>query len=273
MSSAQRSVTVPRLNAMKQQGERITSLTAYDASLARVMADAGVDVVLVGDSLGMVVQGHDTTLPVTLEEMIYHTGCVARGLAQSEARRPLLLSDLPFMSYASIDQALHSAARLMKEGGAEMVKLEGGAAQVSVVQALSRQGIPVCAHLGLTPQSVHKLGGYRVQGREAEAAERMLADAQALSAAGADLLILECVPQDLAARITRELPIPVIGIGAGLLCDGQVLVSTDVLGLSAQPPRFAQDFSQTHGAPQAAIRAFIDAVRSGAFPTEEHSFR
>ncbi|MDD2893693.1 MAG: 3-methyl-2-oxobutanoate hydroxymethyltransferase [Halothiobacillaceae bacterium] len=276
MTSPQRPISVTTLAAMKRRGERITCLTAYDASLARVMTEAGVDMILVGDSLGMVVQGHDTTLPVTLDEMIYHSRCVARGMAQTQAqtsaRQPLLLVDLPFMSYASVEQALHSAARLMKEGGAQMVKLEGGAAQVAVVQALTAQGIPVCAHLGLTPQSVHKLGGYKVQGREASAAEAMLHDALALQQAGADTLILECIPSTLAARISHELAIPVIGIGAGADCDGQVLVTTDVLGLSAQPPRFARDYTQTHGAPTLAIRAFIEDVRAGVFPQPEQCF-
>lgn len=272
MTSPQRPVSVTTLAAMKRRGERITCLTAYDASLARVMSEAGVEVILVGDSLGMVVQGHDTTLPVTLDDMIYHSRCVARGVAQAVGRKPLLLVDLPFMSYASVEQALHSAARLMKEGGAQMVKLEGGAAQVAVVQALTAQGIPVCAHLGLTPQSVHKLGGYKVQGREAEAAEAMLRDALALQQAGADMLILECIPSSLAARMRAALLIPVIGIGAGAECDGQVLVITDVLGLSAQPPRFALDYAQTHGAPRQAIAAFIDDVRGGRFPQAEQCF-
>ena len=272
MTSPQRPVSVTTLAAMKRRGERITCLTAYDASLARVMTEAGVDMILVGDSLGMVVQGHDTTLPVTLDEMIYHSRCVARGMGQTQARQPLLVVDLPFMSYARVDQALHSAARLMKEGGAQMVKLEGGAAQVAVVQALTAQGIPVCAHLGLTPQSVHKLGGYKVQGREADAAEAMLHDALALQQAGADTLILECIPSPLAERISKELHIPVVGIGAGAECDGQVLVSTDVLGLSAQPPRFALDYAQIHGAPRQAIAAFIDDVRAGRFPQAAQCF-
>lgn len=276
MSKQQRPVSVTTLAAMKTRGERITCLTAYDASLARVMTDLGVDIILVGDSLGMVVQGHDTTLPVTLDEMIYHSRCVARGMAQAHAqtraRLPLLLVDLPFMSYASVDQALHSAARLMKEGGAQMVKLEGGAAQAATVRALSAQGIPVCAHLGLTPQSVHKLGGYKVQGRRAAEAETMVQDAQALQQAGADLLLVECIPSTLAARLRQTLDIPLIGIGAGADCDGQVLVITDVLGLSAQPPRFARDYAETHGSPVRAIRAFIEDVRAGTFPQAEHAF-
>ncbi|MEW5838483.1 MAG: 3-methyl-2-oxobutanoate hydroxymethyltransferase [Pseudomonadota bacterium] len=272
MSKQARPISITSLNAMKARGERIVCLTAYDASLARVMSEAGVDVILVGDSLGMVVQGHDSTLPVTLDEMIYHSRCVARGMAQATGRKPLLMVDMPFMSYASVELALHSAARLMKEGGAQMVKLEGGAAQVVTVQALAAQGIPVCAHLGLTPQSVHKLGGYKVQGREDAAAERMLHDAQALQQAGADLLIVECIPAALAARLRQALAIPLIGIGAGADCDGQVLVSTDILGLSAQMPRFACNYAESHGAPTQAIAAFVAEVRSGAFPQVQHGF-
>ena len=247
-------------------------LTAYDFPMASFIDQAGVDIVLVSDAVGTVGNGRSEAVSVTVDEMIYHSRCVARGMAQTQARQPLLLVDLPFMSYASVEQALHSAGRLLKEGGAQMVKLEGGAAQVVVVQALTAQGIPVCAHLGLTPQSVHKLGGYKVQGRETAAAATMLQDAQALQQAGADALILECIPSTLAARISRELVIPVIGIGAGADCDGQVLVATDVLGLSAQPPRFARDYAQTHGAPTLAIRAFIEDVRAGTFPQPEQCF-
>ncbi|MFZ5537395.1 MAG: 3-methyl-2-oxobutanoate hydroxymethyltransferase [Pseudomonadota bacterium] len=266
-----RPLTLVDLRGMKSRGERMVCLTAYDASLARLVEAAGAEMVLVGDSLGMVVQGHDTTLPVTLDEVIYHTRCVARGL-RSVAGRAVLIADLPFMSYATPEQALHSAARLMKEGGAQVVKLEGGEPQLETVQALSRQGIPVCAHLGLTPQSVHKLGGYRVQGRDPKAAQAMLEDAVALEAAGADLLILECIPSPLAEAITRALTIPVIGIGAGPACDGQVLVSYDLLGLTPRPPKFARNYAQSHGAPDQALKAFVDDVRSGAFPGPEHGF-
>lgn len=262
-----RPLTLLDLREMKARGERICCLTAYDASLARLIEAAGAEVVLVGDSLGMVVQGHTTTLPVTLEEIIYHTRCVTKGLSHA-----LLMADLPFMSYATPEQALTSAARLMKEGGAQVVKLEGGEPQLETVRALSRQGIPVCAHLGLTPQSVHKLGGFRVQGRDPQAAEAMLQDARSLEAAGADLLILECVPSSLAAQITRSLTIPVIGIGAGPACDGQVLVSYDLLGLTAKVPRFACNYAERHGEPLKALRAFIDDVRRGAFPQPEHCF-
>jgi 3-methyl-2-oxobutanoate hydroxymethyltransferase len=266
-----RPLTLVDLRGMKSRGERMVCLTAYDASLARLVEAAGAELVLVGDSLGMVVQGHDTTLPVTLDEVIYHTRCVARGL-RSVAGRAVLIADLPFMSYATPEQALHSAARLMKEGGAQVVKLEGGTPQLETVQALSRQGIPVCAHLGLTPQSVHKLGGYRVQGRDPKAAQAMLEDAVALEAAGADLLILECIPSPLAEAITRALAIPVIGIGAGPACDGQVLVSYDLLGFTARPPKFARNYAMIHGSPDKALKAFVDDVRSGAFPGPEQCF-
>ncbi len=266
-----RPLTLVDLRGMKSRGERISCLTAYDASLARLVDEAGAELVLVGDSLGMVVQGHETTIPVTLDEMVYHSRCVARGLT-SASRRAVLIADLPFMAYATPEQALQSAARLMKEGGAQVVKLEGGAPQLETVQALGRQGIPVCAHLGLTPQSVHKLGGYRVQGRAPEAAEAMLKDAVALEQAGADLLILECIPSELAERITRALAIPVIGIGAGPACDGQVLVSYDLLGFTARPPKFARNYAAEHGAPDRALKAFVDEVRGGIFPRPENGF-
>ncbi|RMG52444.1 MAG: 3-methyl-2-oxobutanoate hydroxymethyltransferase [Gammaproteobacteria bacterium] len=263
----QPAVTVTRLHAMKEDGERIVMLTAYDASFARVLDAAGVDVVLVGDSLGMVVQGHDSTVPVTVDDMVYHARAVSRGL-----QRALLLVDMPFMSYAEPRAALANAARLMQEGGAQMVKLEGDALQVDTVRYLSERGIPVCAHLGLTPQYIHKLGGYRVQGRDEDAAAKMLADARALEAAGADLLLLECVPQGLAERITGAMGIPVIGIGAGAACDGQVLVLHDLLGVSPRLPRFARDFLAEGGSIEGAVKAYVDAVRAGAFPAEAESF-
>ena len=260
-------VTVTRLRDMKAAGERIAMLTAYDAGFARVLDAAGVDVVLVGDSLGMVVQGHDSTVPVTVDDMIYHARAVARGL-----QRALLLVDMPFMSYAEPRSALANAARLMQEGGAQMVKLEGDALQVDTVRHLSERGVPVCAHLGLTPQYVHKLGGYRVQGRDEAAAAKMLADARALEAAGADLLLLECVPQALARRITEAMGIPVIGIGAGPDCDGQVLVLHDLLGITPRLPRFARDFLAGDGSIEGAVRDYVAAVREGRFPSGEESF-
>jgi len=225
--SSRKPVQLPALLAMKDAGEKIAVLTAYDATFAHCLDAAGVDVVLVADSLGMVLQGHDSTLPVTLDDMVYHTASVRRGL-----HAPLLIADLPFLTYADADRAIEAAGCLMGEGGARMVKLEGAGEVIEITRRLVGLGIPVCAHLGLTPQSVHALGGYRVQGREAEAAERLRADARALEDAGAGLLVLECVPRALAARVTAELTIPTIGIGAGPDCDGQVLVLHDMLGIT-----------------------------------------
>ena len=258
-------VTVRHLRRMKAEGRRIVALTAYDASFAAVLDEGGVDVVLVGDSLGMVVQGHDSTVPVTLDDMVYHARAVARG-----CRRALRVVDMPFGTYGSPAAAYAAAVRLMQEGGAQVVKLEGGAVQREVVRHLSERGVPVCAHLGLTPQWVHKLGGYRLQGREREAAERMAAEAKLLEAAGAELLVLECVPAALAARIRRELAIPVIGIGAGPDCDGQVLVLYDLLGLT-RAPRFARDFLAGRGSVREAVTAYCQAVRDGRFPGPEET--
>lgn len=267
MTSATK-VTVPGLKKLKAEGQRITMLTAYDASFARLVDAAGVDCVLVGDSLGNVIQGLDNTLGVTVADMVYHVAAVRRGL-----ERALLVADLPFLSYHDRASALNSAGLLMR-AGAEMVKLEGGAAQVSQVSALVEQGIPVCAHLGLTPQHVHQLGGYRVQGRDASAAERLRQDAQALEQAGATLLVLECVPAELAREVTDSLTIPVIGIGAGPRVDGQVLVLYDVLGISPSPrPRFVKDFMQAQGDIPAALAAYVEAVQSGDFPAAEHIYR
>ncbi len=261
-------VTVPALGKMKADGQPITMLTAYDASFARLVDSAGVDCVLVGDSLGNVIQGLDSTLGVSVDHMVYHVTAVRRGLD-----RALLIADLPFLSYHDRASALSSAGRLMR-AGAEMVKLEGGAVQIPQVSALVEQGIPVCAHLGLTPQHVHQLGGYRVQGRDAYAAERLRADAHALEQAGATLLVLECVPAELAREVTDALTIPVIGIGAGPQVDGQVLVLYDVLGISPSPrPRFVKDFMQGQVDISAALAAFVDAVRAGVFPAAEHTYR
>ncbi|MFZ5592776.1 MAG: 3-methyl-2-oxobutanoate hydroxymethyltransferase [Pseudomonadota bacterium] len=261
-------VTVTTLRDMKRKVEKFACLTAYDAAFARLIDEAGVEVILVGDSLGMVIQGRGTTVPVTMDDMVYHSQCVARGCG-----RALLMVDMPFMSYAILEQALRNAARLMQEGGAHIVKLEGGAEQAGIVRQLAERGVPVCAHLGLQPQSVHKLGGYRVQGRDAAAAQRMCDDALALAAAGADLLLLECVPAPLAARITQSVDVPVIGIGAGPACDGQVLVLHDMLGItSGKRPKFSRDFMQDNPTPQAAIAAYAHAVKSGAFPGPEHTF-
>ena len=261
-------ITVTSLRGMKQAAEKIAVLTAYDASFAHILDEAGVEILLVGDSLGMVVQGRETTLPVTLDDMIYHTRMVAAG-----SQRALIMADMPFMSYANPQQALENAGRLMKEGGAHMVKLEGGAPLVETVRGLSAYGIPVCAHLGLLPQSVHKLGGYRVQGKDAESAEHMLLDARAMEAAGADVLLLECVPATLAVEIAAALEIPVIGIGAGPGVDAQVLVLYDMLGITpGKRPRFSQDFLQQGGDIRAAVTAYVQAVKSGAFPAAEQSF-
>lgn len=261
--------TIATLMQMKQEGEKITMLTSYDASFTRVLEAAGVDSILVGDSLGMVIQGQESTLPVSVEEMVYHTRCVARG--RSEA---LLIADMPFMSYSTADTALRNASYLMKEGGAHMVKLEGGAPQLETVRQLTMHGIPVCAHLGLQPQSVHKLGGYRVQGKDQESAREIKEDAMALEAAGAQMLVLECVPQALAAEITRLLKIPVIGIGAGVDCDGQVLVVYDMLGItSGRRPRFVKDFLKETGSVPEAVSAYVQAVKEKRFPAEEHSFK
>ncbi|HDP89787.1 MAG TPA: 3-methyl-2-oxobutanoate hydroxymethyltransferase [Thioalkalivibrio sp.] len=264
-----RRTTVTRLQKLKAEGEKIACLTAYDASFARALDAAGVDVILVGDSLGMVVQGHDTTVPVTVEDVLYHTRCVARG-----CERALLMADMPFMSYPTPERALDNAARFLQEGGAQMVKLEGGAAQEATVRLLALNGIPVCAHLGLKPQSIHKLGAYRVQGREAAAADAMVRDALALAEAGADLLLLECVPSALADRIRDAVTIPVIGIGAGAGCDGQILVLHDVLGLTGagDMPRFAKDFLAGNDGIEAAVRDYVEQVKAGRFPAAEHAF-
>ena len=261
-------VTVKSLLEMRSAGHKLSCLTCYDASFARLLESAGVEVLLVGDSLGMVVQGQESTLPVTLDEMIYHTRNVARG-----RRRALILADMPFMSYRSPALALESAGRLMKEGGAHMVKLEGGASQLETVRQLTALGIPVCGHLGLLPQSVHKLGGYRVQGRDSDSAAKIRQDAIDLERAGVDLLVLECVPSTLAAEITQQLNIPVIGIGAGPATDGQVLVLYDILGMHDDPPRFVQNFLLQGGSIQQALRVFVQAVRDGSFPAPEQSYR
>lgn len=289
-----RTITTASLLALKQRGERIACLTCYDAAFAQVLERAGVEVLLVGDSLGMVVQGQPTTVPVTLEQMVYHSRCVSRM-----AERSLVIADMPFMSYATPERAVEAAARLMGEGGATMVKLEGGGLLVDTVARLTAFGAPVCAHLGLLPQSIHQLGGYRVQGREAADAERIEADALALQDAGASLLVLECVPSALAAALAQRLRIPVIGIGSGNASDGQVLVLHDVLGLTpGTAPRFSKNFlaeiaaataaatdTETAAGPtattsasvhsafgiEAAIKAYVEAVKSGAFPAPEHT--
>ena len=261
-------VNVATLGRMKAQGEKIASLTCYDASFAALVDESGADVVLVGDSLGMVIQGHDTTVPVTLDHVIYHCKAVARGLL-----RPFLMADMPFMTYTSREQALQNAVRLMQEGGAKMVKLEGGAGQVEIVEFLASHDIAVCAHLGLKPQSVHKTGGFRVQGREEAAAEQMKRDAKALQDAGADVVLLECIPSQLGAEITAGLHVPVIGIGAGPDTDGQILVLYDVLDITpGRKPRFVHNYMAGHDSPLAALKSFVEAVKSRAYPAPEHCF-
>jgi 3-methyl-2-oxobutanoate hydroxymethyltransferase len=262
------SITINRLYEMKQSGEKIAVLTAYDASFATLLADSGVEVLLVGDSLGTVVQGGRHTLAVTVDDMVYHTRIVAKAAAE----RCLVVADMPFMSYATPERAMGAAARLMGEGGAQVVKLEGGAWLCATVEQLTTRGVPVCAHLGLTPQSVHKLGGYKVQGRSGDAARTMVADARALEAAGAGLLVLECIPAQLAAEIAGAVEMPVIGIGAGPGCDGQVLVLHDLLGVSGRSPRMSRNFLEGNGTVQAAVKAYVAAVKSGEFPGPEQSF-
>lgn len=255
---------LPQLLKKVEAGEKLAVLTGYDASFARLMARAGVDIILVGDSLGMTVQGHATTLPVTLEQMVYHTEAVARA-----ATGVFVMADLPFGAYQqSPEQAFAASARLLAAGG-NMVKLEGGAVMVESVAFLAARGIPVCGHLGLLPQSVNQTG-YRAQGRERKAADQLIRDATALEAAGAQMLVLEAIPSLLAAEVTRAVRIPTIGIGAGAQCDGQVLVLHDAVGLTEKPPRFAKNFMLGAGEIEAALKAYVQAVKSGAFPAAEH---
>jgi 3-methyl-2-oxobutanoate hydroxymethyltransferase len=261
-------VNMSTLRRMKAEGEPIACLTAYDASFARLVDMGGTDVVLVGDTLGMVIQGHDTTVPVTVEDVVYHTQMVARGLTHA-----FLVADLPFMSYATPEQALDNSARLMQEGGAMMVKLEGGRGQVAVVEYLAQHDIPVCAHVGLKPQSVHKIGGFRVQGRDTTAAEKMRDDAVALQQAGADVVLLECVPNELGQMITEALEVPTIGIGAGPFVDGQILVLYDMLGVTqGRMPRFVKNFMEGRDSPLDAIKAYVAAVKDRSYPAKEHCF-
>lgn len=261
-------ITLRDLRQWKQSGQKFAALTAYDYSFAHLFERQQIPVLLVGDSLGMTLQGHNSTLPVTLDDLVYHTTLVRRG-----APNTLLLADLPFMSYATPLQACDSAAHLMR-AGANMVKLEGGAWLCDTVRCLTERGVPVCAHLGLTPQSVNIFGGYRVQGREAAAAEQLLSDALALEQAGAQLLVLECVPQALATLVTQQLTLPVIGIGAGNQTDGQILVMHDALGITAgHLPRFSKNFLQEGGSIAQAIALYRQQVADGLFPDEQHSYQ
>jgi 3-methyl-2-oxobutanoate hydroxymethyltransferase len=272
-SAPRKRLTVTDFRNMKAAGEKIAMVTAYDATLARLVDEAGADAILVGDSLGMVVQGHDSTLPVTLEHMIYHAAAVRRGLARSSGRAHVT-ADLPFGSYqASPEDGVRSAMRLVAEGGAEAVKLEGGAEYSEAIRRIVRAGVPVMGHLGLTPQSVHRMGGYVVQGKDNEDAGRLLRDARALEAAGCFAVVLECVPAELARFITGQLGIPTIGIGAGPSCDGQVLVVNDLLGLDrAFKPKFVKQFAEAGGVVAGAVGAYAAEVRAGTFPDEAHSF-
>lgn len=273
-------MTLPRLAAMCEAGERIAMLTCYDASFAALCDRAGVDVLLVGDSLGMVIQGESSTLPVTLEQMRYHVACVARGLANGGGKA-WLIGDLPFGTYHASPAAAYQSAATLMQSGAHMVKIEGAGRDndwvVETIAFITARGIPVCGHLGLTPQSVHQLGGYRLQAKVDESAGRLLADARAIEAAGATMLVLEMVPAPLAARVTDALHIPTIGIGAGAQCDGQVLVLHDMLGVyPGRRPRFVKDFVHAEDGSardaEGAVRAYVEAVRDGSFPGAEHRF-
>ena len=263
------SVTVAQLSAMKDRGERISCLTVYDYSFAHILEQAGVDILLVGDSLGMVIQGHETTLPVSMADVLYHTQCVSRGCNDA-----LVVADMPFGSYQGSPQsAFENAVRLVGEGGAHMVKIEGGTAMAETVTFLVDRGIPVCGHIGLTPQSVNQLGGFRVQGREEPAAEALRRDARNLAEAGASLLIIEAIPAQLAKSITDSVSIPTVGIGAGPDTDGQVLVLYDVLGLfPRKSPKFSKDFLEGKGSVLEAVKVFVEDVRARRFPGPEHSF-
>lgn len=262
-----KAVTVPSLLAMRDAGEKIAMLTCYDASFAALMDHCGVDILLVGDSLGNVVQGHSTPLPVTLADIVYHTACVARGNQSA-----LLVADMPFGTYGTPHSAFENAVALM-QAGAQMVKLEGGAWLVDTVKFLVERGVPVFAHLGLTPQSVHQLGGFRVQGKTAESVARLKADATALQAAGASLLLLEAIPASLGEELTDMLTIPTVGIGAGQDCSGQVLVMHDMLNVSpGKKARFVRNFMEGQTSIEGAVRAYIQAVKTGAFPAPEHGY-
>jgi len=262
-------VTIQTLRQMKERGEKIAMLTAYDATFAKLLDEAGADVLLVGDSLGMVVQGHETTLPVTLEEIAYHCRAVVRG-----ARRAHVVGDMPFMSYqASYEQGVTNAGRLMKEGNCHSVKLEGGAVHAELVQRLVAAGIPVMGHIGLTPQSFHQLGGFKVQGRDVGGRERLLSDALILEQAGAYAIVLEAIPADIARDITQRVGVPTIGIGAGAHCDGQVLVCYDALGMDETfKPRFVRRYETLGAKIKEAVTHYVEDVRSGAFPSDAESF-
>ncbi|WP_031433757.1 3-methyl-2-oxobutanoate hydroxymethyltransferase [Methylomarinum vadi] len=261
-----KALSVVDLAEMKRAGEKICCLTAYDASFGALLDRTGIDLILVGDSLGMVVQGQESTVPVSVEDMVYHCRCVTRA-----RKRAFVVADLPFMSYATVEMAAQNAARLLQAGGAQMVKLEG--AHIEIIRFLVEQGVPICGHLGLLPQFINQLGGYRVQGKQPQVAEQMLADAHKVEQAGASLLVLECVPATLAARIARELTIPVIGIGAGADCDGQVLVLYDILNIDVgRKPRFFKNFMTGVGSIEEAVRQYRHQVKAGMYPAPEHCY-
>src|SRR5882672_3279193 len=261
-------VRINTLAQMRAAGEKIACITAYDASFGALVDAAGVDVVLVGDSLGMVIQGHDTTVPVTMDQMVYHCAAVARGVQHA-----FLMADLPFASYTSRELALANSVRLMQEGGARMLKLESGASQLDIVEYLTSHDIAVCAHLGLKPQSVHKTGGFRVQGRTEDAARGMLANAKSLESAGADIVLLECIPSELGKTIANSLHVPVIGIGAGPDTDGQILVLYDVLDItSGRKPRFVKNFMDGASSNLDALQRYVQAVKQKTYPAPEHEF-
>lgn len=263
----QKKITIPSLTQFKAQAEKIAMLTCYDASFATLMNRCGVDILLIGDSLGMVCQGHNSTLPVTMAEMVYHTASVARG-----NQRCLVVADMPFGSYSTPESAMQNAVQLI-QAGAQIVKLEGGAWLAPTIQFLTARAIPVCAHLGLTPQSVHQLGGYKVQGKTSEAAEAVKKDAQIVEAAGASLLVLEAIPEELGDQITTLLTIPTIGIGAGPNCSGQVLVMHDLLGIfPGKKARFVKNFMEGQSSIDDAVKAYVAAVKNGSFPALEHCF-
>ncbi|MBD1228872.1 3-methyl-2-oxobutanoate hydroxymethyltransferase [Xenorhabdus griffiniae] len=261
-----KTTTLADLNQLKKEKRKFATITAYDASFAHLFAEQGINVMLIGDSLGMTIQGFDSTLPVTVEDISYHTRSVRAG-----ASHAFLIADMPFMSYATPEQSFNNAAALMRSG-ANMVKIEGGDWLCDTVKMLTERAVPVCGHLGLTPQSVNVLGGYKVQGRDDASAQKLFDDAIALEKAGMQLLVLECVPTALAQRITEALEIPVIGIGAGNMTDGQILVMHDALGITASPPKFAKDFLAETGNIRDAIRLYIEHVESGAYPDQAHSF-
>lgn len=270
MSDQIHKVTVPHLAGWKRQGKKIACLTAYDFPFARLVDLAGIDLIIVGDSLGIVVQGRDNTLPVTLDEMLYHTRLVSRA-----TKRALVVGDMPFLSYqTSVEQAIRNAGRFLKESGAAAVKFEGGAAVADRIEAVTRMDIPVMGHIGLTPQAIHRMGGYKVQGRLASEARRLLSDAKTVESAGAFALVLEGIPGELARRITREVKIPTIGIGAGVHCDGQVLVLYDLLGLFSEfQPKFARRYTDLAAMTVEAVRRYREDVEGGKFPNIEETYR